>query len=54
MDKALGRKEDLNINLECLMLKPQLAGIQHKELVNVIADVEHTRAETLTALDWGD
>jgi toxin CcdB len=35
-----------------LMLTPQLAGIQRKELGKVIADVEYTRTDILNALDF--
>lgn len=35
-----------------LMLTPQLAGIQRKELGKVIADVEYARTEILNALDF--
>lgn len=35
-----------------LMLTPQLAGIQRKELGKEIAHVEHARAEILNAVDF--
>lgn len=35
-----------------LMLTPQLAGIQRKELGKTIAHVEHARTEILNALDF--
>jgi toxin CcdB len=38
--------------VEYLMLTPQLAGIQRKELGKAIADVEYARTEILNALDF--
>jgi toxin CcdB len=35
-----------------LMLTPQLAGIQRKELGKAVADVEYARIEILNALDF--
>lgn len=39
-------------NLDYLMLTPQLAGIQRKELGTAVADVEYVRTEILNALDF--
>ena len=38
--------------LDYLMLTPQLAGIQRKELGKAVADVEYARTEILNALDF--
>ena len=38
--------------VDYLMLTPQLAGIQRKELGKVIADIEHARTDILNALDF--
>ena len=38
--------------VDYLMLTPQLAGIQRKELGKAIADVEYARTEILNALDF--
>ena len=38
--------------VDYLMLTPQLAGIQRKELGKAIADVEYARIEILNALDF--
>lgn len=38
--------------IEYLMLTPQLAGIQRKELGKAIADVEYARIDILNALDF--
>ena len=38
--------------VEYLMLTPQLAGIQRKELGKAIADVEYARTDILNALDF--
>ena len=38
--------------LDYLMLTPQLAGIQRKELGKPIADIEYARTEILNALDF--
>ena len=35
-----------------LMLTPQLAGIQRKDLGKAITDIEHSRADILNALDF--
>jgi len=43
----------LNIEgIDYLMLTPQLAGIQRKELGKTIADISHARVEILNALDF--
>jgi toxin CcdB len=38
--------------LEYLMLTPQLAGIQRKELGKAITDIEYARTDILNALDF--
>jgi toxin CcdB len=38
--------------IDYLMLTPQLAGIQRKELGKVIAELEYARTEILNALDF--
>jgi toxin CcdB len=38
--------------VDYLMLTPQLAGIQRKELGKAIADVEYARTDILNALDF--
>lgn len=43
----------LNIEgMDYLMLTPQLAGIQRKELGKVMGDVEHVRTDIINALDF--
>ena len=38
--------------IDYLILTPQLAGIQRKELGKTVADIEHARTEILNALDF--
>ena len=53
-DKALTHlTPTINIEgIDYLILIPQLAGIQRKELGKAIANVEYARAEILNALDF--
>jgi toxin CcdB len=39
-------------SVDYLMLTPQLAGIQRKDLGNAVANVEYARTEILNALDF--
>jgi toxin CcdB len=53
-DKALTHLTPI-VNIEgidYLILTPQLAGIQRKELGKAIADIEHARTDILNAVDF--